>query len=145
MLSETPAQQEDLAQIFSLNQKLMEQYEDKSAIDYPKVLAWVRRNLEKELPHFRRVLWQGKPAGFYCLIPGEKSWELDSLFILPQFQNKGIGTEILKRCRASTSLPLVLYVFKENSRAVALYERIGFRVIKNASPTRAIMEWKIPD
>lgn len=134
------AEQRDLPLLFALNKQLIDDYEDLDAIDYDRVLAWVQRNLEATLPHFRRILCEGRIAGFFCLIDGE----IDSLFVFPEFQGKGIGTEVLRYCQ-SVAPSLRLFVFKRNVRALALYRKIGFTVTEEAGKTRYIMEWKNQD
>ena len=141
MLTYTPALPEDVEQIFLLNKALIDEYEDVDTVDYDKVLLWVHRSIEKNLPFFTRVLSDGTLAGFYCLMPSDGALELDSLFVLPEFRGSGIGTQILKKCQAC-SPALFLYVFRRNVRAVALYERLGFRVIKAAGNTRYIMKYE---
>lgn len=141
MLTFSPALPEDAEILFRLNQELIDAYEDISSIDYPKVLAWVRRNIEEHLPSFTRVYWDGKLAGFYSLSPSGGKWELDSLFVLPPFQNRGIGTAVLQKCQGEMS-PLFLYVFRKNTHAIRLYKKLGFRITKEVGRTRYIMEYE---
>lgn len=140
MLTFLPAQPEDVEVLFRLNKELIDKYEDLSAIDYPKVLDWVRRNLERNLPAFTRVMQDGVLTAYYCLTSSDGKRELDSLFVLPPFRGQGIGTEILKKCLSESPVPVFLYVFRKNTGALALYERLGFRVVKEAGKTRYIME-----
>lgn len=140
MLRFEPALPEDVPVLFQLNKQLIDDYEDTASLDYGRVLQWVRANLEKTLPCFRRVLYDGNLAGWFCLSPAEGKTELDSLFVLPEYQGRGIGTEILKHCQKSA--PVFLYVFCGNVRAIALYERMGFRIAKEVGTTRYIMEYE---
>ncbi|MDY4582254.1 MAG: GNAT family N-acetyltransferase [Candidatus Faecousia sp.] len=139
-----PACQEDLEPLFQLNKQLIEQYEDLSSIDYPKVLAWVRRNLQRNLSGVTRVLRDGILVGYFCLCREDGKLELDSLFVLPLFRGQGIGTEILRKCMREADVPVFLFVFRENTRAAALYRRMGFRIVKEAGKTRYIMENSLP-
>ena len=34
-------------------------------------------------------------AGFYSLVPGESSWDLDNLWVLPEFMHQGIGRALV--------------------------------------------------
>ena len=140
MIDFVSAEQRDLPLLFQLNKQLIDQYEDVSAIDYEKVLGWVKHNLETILPHFRKVLYNGVPAGFFCLYDGE----LDSLFIFPEFRGKGIGSKVIRYCQ-SQSPALFLYVFRKNTRAIRLYKRMGFYIAKEVGATRYIMKWKNQD
>ena len=60
--------------------------------------------------------------------------------IVETFRSRGIGTRVLEKCRQETDLPNFLYVFVRNVRAIALYQRMGFRIVKAAGETRYIME-----
>jgi len=54
------------------------------------------------------------------------------IFILPDYQNKGIGTELIEYfmiMAGEQSKALKLQTLKENLRAKELYERMGFKVI----------------
>lgn len=66
--------------------------------------------------------------------------ELDDLYIFQPYQNQGIGSEIIRKCIAETDLSIFLYVFVQNSRAVSLYKRFGFRITETIRDSRYIME-----
>ena len=56
---------------------------------------------------------------------------LSRIYILPAYQNRGIGTAILQALIAKShrqQRPLELRVLKTNPRAQQLYERLGFEV-----------------
>lgn len=73
----------------------------------------------------------------------QKEYELSlgNLLILPVFQNRGIGTTVLKdilnQCQ-QLKLPIKLQVLKQN-HAKRLYERLGFFTIKETE-THYIMQ-----
>ena len=136
-----PAQPEDIEPLFAFNRELIDAYEDKSLIDYGRVLAWVRRKLEQRLDEYTCVWADGQKAGYFHFYPLDgKVMELDDLYLFPAFRGHGIGTEIIRACcRAAAGRPVVLYVFVRNTRAVALYRRLGFCVAAQSSPTRYIM------
>ena len=136
MIEFTSAEQRDLPLLFALNKALIEEYEDLTAIDLPRVLRWVEQNLEAHLGDFRRVLYNGELAGFFCRCDDE----LDSLFVLPQFRGLGIGTQVIRHCQENAP-SLFLYVFRQNTQAVELYRRMGFQITKEVGQTRYIMEW----
>jgi len=52
--------------------------------------------------------------------------------LLPEFQGRGIGSDLILRELAHAKAlgkPLRLQVLRANDRARALYERLGFRVV----------------
>lgn len=138
-LTFVPATAADIDTIFALSKDLIDRYEDLNSIDYDEVLAWVRRKIEKKIGEYVCIFCDGKKAGYYHLCPAEGMMELDDLYILPEFQGRGIGTTVIEKCCAETNLPVMLYVFTRNTGAYALYQRLGFRVTKTVGETRCIM------
>ena len=141
-VSFVPASQEDIPRIFQLNKELIHRYEDLTAIPCDKVLLWVEDNIHRQLSNFRRILVDGTHAGYFCLSPAEGKWELDSLFVFPEYRNRGIGTEVVRYCQKQAEGTLFLYVFKENTGALELYRRLGFRIAREARSTAYIMEYE---
>lgn len=143
MLSYLPADASDVEALLALNRSLIERYEDLSVIDLPSVLAWERRKLEKRLGEYRAVFLGGAKVAYFRLWPGDgNTLELDDLYVLPGFQGRGVGTEIVRHCIAEADLqkkPLMLYVFTANTPAVRLYEKLNFRLREVVSPTRSIL------
>ena len=136
-LTEIPADLSDVQRIFSLSKSLIDQYEDIASIDYDRVLVWVRRKIEENIAQYRRILYDGSHAGYYRLCPAEDGWELDDLYVFPEYQNRGIGSGIIRRCCACG--PVILYVFTKNTRALALYRHMGFHTLRAVGTTRLIL------
>ena len=132
------ARPEDAPVIFAFARELIETYETDPELDLDMALAWTRRKIEKRISEYTRVLADGEIAGFFRFVPDGDRMELDDLYVLPAFRNKGVGTAILRRCLA-VGKPVYFYVFTGNVRAIALYEREGFRKAQDVSPTRMIM------
>ena len=135
-----PADESDIAPILAQSLALVERYEDFSTIDREEVLAWLRRKTEKRIGEYRRILCDGETAGWIRAADEREKLELDDLFILPPYQNRGIGTSVLQKYLAESKKPVFLYVFTRNSGAIRLYERQGFRVRERVGETRLIME-----
>ena len=132
------ATSQDIDILFRLSKELIDTYEDVSAIDYEKVLCWVRQKIADNISDYIRVICSGTTVGYYRLVPWEDGLELDDFYILEQHRGLGIGSRILERCCASGK-PLMLYVFSGNTRAISLYRRFGFEITWQVSPTRYIM------
>ena len=137
----TRAEAADAEIIFGQLKQLIDAYEDLSSIQYDKVLAWCRRQIEENIGQYTCILANGNKAGWYCLMPsGDGRMELDNFYVLPEFRGRGIGTAALERCFAETDKPVFLYCFTQNTRALALYTRMGFRAIENVGHTRCILQ-----
>ena len=133
-----PARAEDAPVIFGFARELIETYETDPDLDLAMALDWTRRKIEKRIGEYTRVLLDGETAAFFRFVPDGDRMELDDLYVLPAYRNRGVGTAILRRCVAQ-GRPIYFYVFIGNTRAIALYEREGFRKKEDASPTLIIM------
>lgn len=135
------AENADIEVIFSQLKQLIDAYEDLQSIHYEKVLAWCHGQIEKHIDRYTCVLADGKKVGWYNFSPSDDGrMELDNFYVLPEYRNQGIGTAVLNRCFAETDKPIFLYCFIKNTRAMALYSRMGFRVIEYEGTTRCIMQ-----
>lgn len=135
-----PAEEYDIERIYASNKELIDTYEDIENIDYEKVLQWVLKKIETNIEEYVAVFLDGKKAGYYHFYPSEGKMELDDLYIFPEFRSKGIGTEIIQKCIEESDGTIFLYVFAKNVRAIVLYEKLGFKIVKNIRDTRYIME-----
>lgn len=136
------ANTEDIAPIYELCAKLIADYEQLETIDYPKVMNWVRKKIESTIGEYTVIYANGTKAGYYHFYKNEDGqFEIDDLYIFPAFQNQGIGSEVIKKCCASVQGPVMLYVFIKNERAISLYKKLGFKVIKTVHNSRYIMKY----
>ena len=135
-----PARNMDIEPIFKLNKALIDEYENIEIIDYQKVLLWVRNKIETHIQEYIYVMFNGKKVGYYYFHHTDGKMEIDDLYVFPQYRNMGIGTEILKKCISETNLPIFLYVFASNKRAIALYQRLGFEITETIKGSRYIMQ-----
>ena len=135
-----PAQECDIERIYASNKELIDTYEAVENIDYEKVLQWVLKKIETNIDEYIAVFLDGKKVGYYHFYPSEGKMELDDLYIFPEFRSKGIGSTIIQRCIEESDSSIFLYVFEKNIRAITLYEKLGFTIVKNIRNTRYIME-----
>src|SRR5689334_19453983 len=97
------------------------------------------------------------PDGAYCVIvidqqPAGRIWvgadneqiRLLDIALLPQFQNRGVGTVLLRRLikeAAKQDRVLRHMVFVLNNNAERFYERLGFKLIEDFGAYKH-MEWR---
>jgi ribosomal protein S18 acetylase RimI-like enzyme len=82
--------------------------------------------------HFRIVELDRVAVGSIATTEADDHVFLGEVQILPEYQNRGIGSELVIGELAhakSLGKPLRLQVLRANDRARALYERLGFRLI----------------
>ena len=85
-----------------------------------------------------------EPAGCLSRIVLPDHIWIAEIQLLPVFQGRGIGTQILKQLMneaARNSISVRLQVLKANDRALTLYQRLGLRAT-GESDRHFQMEWK---
>lgn len=131
----------DIEPIYRLCKQLIDDYEDMDSIDYDRVLKWVHRKIESSINAYTAVFVSGEKAGYYHFYQNEAGeYELDDLYIFPQYRNQGIGSAVIQKCCSSVKAPVMLYVFIKNEKAVALYKRLGFEIIRTVNGSRYVMQ-----
>lgn len=135
------AEVSDIPEIFRLCRELILKWEDDKSLDLEKVLRWCENKISKNIGEYRRIICDGRLAGFYRFFETDDGWEIDDLYVLPEFQGRGIGTFTVRKCLEEGE-NVFLYVFSKNQGAVRLYSSLGFEISEKVSPTRYIMRYK---
>jgi ribosomal protein S18 acetylase RimI-like enzyme len=92
----------------------------------------------------RIIRFSNQPVGYLQLSPQNSILHLVNILILPEFQNRKLGSTIIKDLiekYCTTGKKLRLGVFKVNTRAKALYESLNFRTY-DETETHYLMEFK---
>jgi ribosomal protein S18 acetylase RimI-like enzyme len=79
----------------------------------------------------RIVVLDGENIGVITIERREDELYLSELYILPDYQRLGIGTQLLRELLAEAAqqgLPVALRVLKGNP-ALRFYQRLGFRIV----------------
>jgi ribosomal protein S18 acetylase RimI-like enzyme len=58
----------------------------------------------------------------------DAAW-VDQLYVLPGFENRGIGSDLLNFAHRSLRRPIRLFTFQQNSGSRRFYERHGYKVV----------------
>jgi len=94
--------------------------------------VWQRRRFESKLPGsaYRIVSWEPTSVGAIWSVEHDDHFFIQQLLVLPVFQNRGIGSQLLRgECAAARAVGkgVRLHTLKMN-RAVTFYLRHGFVV-----------------
>lgn len=96
-LSYKKATRDDIEPIYELCKQLIDTYEQTDAIDYPKVLNWVRKKIESSVDEHTAVYAYGAKAAYYHFCKNEKAqFKIDDLYVFAEFRNKGIGSAVIE-------------------------------------------------
>ena len=132
---------DDIDPIYGLCKQLINDFEQLESIDYPKVIKWVRKKIEQAIDEYTVIYANDQKAGYFHFYKNDDGqFEIDDLYVFPEFQNQGIGSDVIRKCCASVDSPVMLYVFIENKRAVSLYKRLGFEIVETIRDSRYIMK-----
>jgi GNAT superfamily N-acetyltransferase len=105
-----------------------------------------RREYDLRFPdaEYRLIEVDGQPAGRFWIGRADDEIRLLDIALLPEFQNRGVGTLLLKRIIDEARLAkkrLRHMVFVLNNDAHRFYERLGFVVIEDLGGYKH-MEWR---
>ena len=84
----------------------------------------------------RIIQFNGTDVGFLSTSSTTDTLNVDQIYILPEYQGRGIGAACLRGIIDDASLeqkPVTLQVLKINTRATAFYQRLGFAIVDENS------------
>ena len=93
---------------------------------------------------YRLIVIDQQPAGRIWVGSDDEQIRLLDIALLPEFQNRGVGTVLLERLKSdaqSAGKALRHMVFVLNNNADRFYERLGFEMIEDLGAYKH-MEWR---
>ena len=134
--------QDEIKFIYNLKKEAYQNYVEKIYGE------WNEENQNKLFNKFMKensksielIYLNDKLVGFYNgKMKDDKSFEIGNICIIPEYQNNGIGTAVLKEILfENNNRDIILQCFKENS-AINLFEMMGFKK-KTETQTHYIMK-----
>ncbi len=121
-----------LSTIYAFAEDLVE--EEKKQIN-----AYVNKNVFKLLNDYQVILIEDRVVGCLLVRNYEDGKLLDEIYIEEKYRNKGIGTLLIQNVISRQSV-VYLWVYQKNVKAIALYEKLGFKKI-NETDTRYFMKY----
>ena len=125
------------------------EYKKKTVYEYAKDLARedidrINNYIIKEIPDlindYYNIVVNSKIVGCLLLTRKDNVNLLDEIYIEKDYRNKKIGTSIIKDILKNND-NVYLWVYKDNKKAISLYERMGFNICKSTD-TRYYMGFK---
>lgn len=124
-----PATEADYAALYELHVASMGEYVERTwGWDDALQARWFRERFDRARPQI--IVVEGQTAGSVTVHRRPDEIYLDNIEITPRFQNRGLGTAILRNLMREASdrgVPLRLRVLKVNP-ARRLYERLAFTI-----------------
>jgi GNAT superfamily N-acetyltransferase len=106
-----------------------------------------RRSYRQRYPNseHRIVTVHGDDAGRIWVNYRDDEVRLIDIMLLPSFQERGVGTELINRVKAEArrlGAPVRHMVHRDNYDAQSFYRRLGFKEIFSPTPSHLKMEWQ---
>lgn len=136
-----PATEDDVSILYKWKYDTIVKYAPKNN---PQLLEdinfYCSRETRAQLSKYQ-VIYVGKDkAGSLLVYPKNDAKFIDEIYITNKHRGKGIGTDIIKTLQSNND-KLVLNVYKKNTSAISLYERLGFVLSKDIDEDRQEMTW----
>lgn len=136
-----PATEDDVSTLYKWKYDTIVKYAPKNN---PQLLEdinfYCSRETRAQLSKYQ-VIYVGKDkAGSLLVYPKKDAKFIDEIYITNKHRGKGIGTDIIKTLQSNND-KLVLNVYKKNTSAIALYERLGFVLSEDIDEDRQEMTW----
>lgn len=137
------AKNDDLDFLYNLHKSTLREYIDQI---WGWDEKWQRKYFSQrfELEELQIITLEGIDIGSISVIHKDQEIFLNRIEILPEYQNRGIGTCLIKKIMInaqSKGKSITLQVFKINKRARKLYEGLGFSI---CGETRTHYQMKYP-
>ncbi len=117
---------------------ILEYAEDLPQEEIVRIKEYVKQQVLVDFKNYRVIFIDNKIVGCVLLEKHNDGVLLDEIYLEENYRNKGIGTDIIKKILLSNKV-VYLWVYKRNIKAISLYQKMGFRVIKETE-TRYYMK-----
>ncbi len=117
---------------------ILEYAEELSQEEIVRVKEYVKQQILIDFKNYRVIFIDNKIVGCVLIENHNDGVLLDEIYLEENYRNKGIGTDIIKKTLLSNKV-VYLWVYKRNLKAISLYQKMGFRVIKETE-TRYYMK-----
>lgn len=98
--------------------------------DVNKITNYVNNIVPNSLDDYCNIIVDDKIVGCLFVHDKDDGVLLDEIYIEEEYRNNGIGTDIIKNILNKNDI-VYLYVYKDNIRAISLYQSLGFVVIED--------------
>ena len=123
---------------------IFEYAKDLNKEEVEKINNYVNKTISNQIFEYKNIVLNNIIVGSFLITKNENGLLLDEIFIEEQYRNKGIGTSIIKDVISKSNNNVYLWVYKDNIKAVNLYNKLGFN-IKEETDSRYYMEYKVVD
>ena len=104
-----------------------------------KIDEYVITSVNESLKDYLNIIINDKIIGSILITDLKEGKLLDEIYLEKEFRNIGIGTDIIREM-LEKNRNIYLWVYKENEKAISLYNRLGF-IIVDETDSRYYMKY----
>lgn len=104
-----------------------------------KIDEYVITSANEMFEDYYNIIIDDKIIGSILLKDMPQGKLIDEIYIEKEFRNNGIGTDIIRKM-LENNRNIYLWVYKENKKAISLYNRLGF-IIVDETESRYYMKY----
>ena len=104
-----------------------------------KIDEYVITSANEMFENYYNIIIDDKIIGSILLKDMPQGKLIDEIYIEKEFRNNGIGTDIIRKM-LENNRNIYLWVYKENKKAISLYNRLGF-IIVDETDSRYYMKY----
>ena len=134
------ASKKDIPRLIKYKKDIIYMYsKDLAEDERNKIDEYVITSANEMFEDYYNIIIDDKIIGSILLKDMPQGKLIDEIYIEKEFRNNGIGTDIIRKM-LENNRNIYLWVYKENSKAVLLYKRLGF-IIVDETDSRYYMKY----
>ena len=134
------ASKKDIPRLIKYKKDIIYMYsKDLAEDERNKIDEYVITSVNEMFKDYYNIIIDDKIIGSILLKDMSQGKLIDEIYIEKEFRNNGIGTDIIRKM-LENNRNIYLWVYKENSKAVLLYKRLGF-IIVDETDSRYYMKY----
>ena len=94
-----------------------------------EINTYVKDNVPNQINNYKLINIDGNIVGCILVENKDNGVIIDELYIEEKYRNNGIGTDLINNVISNNNI-VYLWVYKLNVKAIRLYKRLEFKIIK---------------
>ncbi len=94
-----------------------------------RINSYVNKSVSDLLNDYKVIVIDNKKVGSFLVTDYDDGVLLDEIYLEWDYRHKGVGTELIRNLLSKHNV-VYLWVYKDNIRAIKLYERLSFKIVE---------------
>ena len=120
----------DIDRLIEYKKRIICEYaKDLSIEEVNKIDEYVTSEVSRLIDDYYNIVVNNKIIGSLLLTEKDDGKLLDEIYLEEEYRNNGIGTDIINNIISNNDI-IYLWVYKDNVKAISLYKRLNFNIVK---------------